>query len=153
MGLNTGRHRLFIGTYTKGKSRGIYSVALDRASGALGAPELAAEAPNPTFLALSPDRRYLYAVCANDGWASSFRVDSDAFRLSKVQQAPAGAGPTPCHITVDSACGIALAANYHLGLAAAIPLNADGTMGTPRVVAHSGRGPHPTRQAQSHVHS
>jgi 6-phosphogluconolactonase len=105
----------FIGTYTKGKSRGIYSATLDLATGQLGLPELAAEAPNPTFLALSPDRRFLYAVCANAGWASSFRVDSDAFRLAAVQQAPAGTGPTPCHISVDATGRIALAANYHLG--------------------------------------
>ena len=153
MGETLGAHRIFIGTYTKGKSRGIYSVTLDRSSGALGAPEVAAEAPNPTFLALSPDSRFLYAVCANSGWASSFKVDTAAFRLSAVQQAPAGTGPTPCHISVDASGRIALAANYHLGLAAAIPLNADGTLGDPRVVAHSGRGPHPTRQTQSHVHS
>lgn len=153
MGENKGRHRLFIGTYTKGKSRGIYSATLDLATGQLGLPELAAEVPNPTFLALSPDRRFLYAVCANAGWASSFRVDSDAFRLAAVQQAPAGTGPTPCHISVDATGRIALAANYHLALAAAIPLNADGTMGEPRVVAHSGKGPHSVRQTKSHIHS
>ncbi len=152
MGELLGLHRLFIGTYTKGKSRGVYSLTLDRTTGALGAPEVAAEAPNPTFLALSPNRRFLYAVCANDGWASSFEIDSSG-RLRPVQQAPAGSGPTPCHISVDATGRIALAANYHLGLAAAIPLEPDGTMGRPRVVAHSGRGPHPTRQTVSHVHS
>jgi 6-phosphogluconolactonase len=152
MGENQGRHRLFIGTYTKGQSRGIYSVALDSATGALGEPEVAAEAPNPTFLALSPSRRFLYAVCANDGWASSFEVGPEA-RLRPVQQAAAGTGPTPCHITVDSTGRMALAANYHLGLAAVIPLGPGGTMGTPRVVAHTGKGPHPTRQTVPHVHS
>ena len=153
MGENLGAHRLFIGTYTKSKSRGIYSLALDRAAGTLGAPSLAAEAPNPTFLALSPDKSFLYAVCGNAGWASSFRVDAGAFSLGAVQQLPAGPGPTPCHIAVDGPGRIALAANYHLGLAAAIPLSADGTMGTPRVVAHKGKGPHPERQTTSHVHS
>jgi 6-phosphogluconolactonase len=153
MGENKGRHRLFIGTYTKGKSRGIYSAALDTATGALDAPTVAAEAPNPTFLALSPDRRHLYAVCANEGWASSFRVEPDGARLSAVHQKPAGTGPTPCHISVDATGTVALAANYHLGLAAAIPLGPNGAMGTPRVVTHRGTGPHPTRQTQSHVHS
>jgi 6-phosphogluconolactonase len=152
MGEDTGRHRLYIGTYTKGKSRGIYTVALDGETGALGPPEVAAEAPNPTFLALSPDRRFLYAVCAGEGWASSFRV-GPAGRLSPVQQLPADSSPTPCHISVDTTGTLALAANYHLGLAAAIPLSSDGGMGKPRVVAHSGKGPHPTRQTVSHVHS
>jgi 6-phosphogluconolactonase len=40
-----------------------------------------------------------------------------------------------------------------LGKAAAIPLNADGTFGVPRVVTHTGHGPNPTAQASSHVHS
>ena len=153
MGAGTGRHRLFVGTYTRGASRGIYSVVLDAATGELGAPELAAEAPNPTFLALSPGRDLLYAVCAGPAWASSFRIDPASPRLAPVQQRPPGDGPTPCHIAVDGGGRIALAANYHLGLAAAIPLNPDGTLGTPRVVAHTGRGPHPTRQTASHVHS
>jgi 6-phosphogluconolactonase len=146
-------HRFFVGTYTKGSSRGIYTATLDASSGAISAPELAAEAPNPTFIALSPDRAHLYAVCAGPGWASSFRVDRDSGRLAPVQQVAADKSPTPCHIAVNRAGTVALAANYHLGLAAAIPLAADGTMGVPRVVAHSGRGPHPTRQTQPHVHS
>jgi 6-phosphogluconolactonase len=152
MGENMGRHRLFFGTYTKGGSRGIYTAVLDRSTGMLGELALAADAPNPTFIALSPDRSLLYAVCGNDGWASSFRVGA-AGLLTPIQQAPAGPGPTPCHISVDQTGSIALAANYHLGQAAAIPLHPDGTMGTPRVVAHGGKGPHPTRQSTAHIHS
>jgi 6-phosphogluconolactonase len=153
MRARTGRHRIFVGTYTRGASRGIYSVTLDAATGELGAPELAAEAPNPTFLALSPGRDLLYAVCAGPAWASSFRIDPASPRLTAVQQPAPGDGPTPCHVAVDRAGRIALAANYHMGLAAAIPLNADGTLGEPRVVAHNGKGPHPFRQTSSHVHS
>jgi 6-phosphogluconolactonase len=153
MGENLGRHRLFIGTYTKSTSRGIYALTLDSSTGALGRPELAAAAPNPTFLALAPDRRVLYAVCANEGWASSFRVEAASLRLSPLEQNPPGKGPTPCHIGVDATGAIALAANYHLALAAAIPLGPDGKMGAPRVVSHTGKGPHPTRQSSAHVHS
>lgn len=154
MGENPGvSHRLFVGTYTRATSRGIYSLTLDGATGSLGEPELAAEAPNPTFLALSPDRRHLYAVCAGPGWVSSFRVDPSSPGLAPVQRSVPDAGPTPCHVAVDAAGRIALAANYHLGQAAAIPLGADGTFGVPRVVSHSGQGPHPDRQAKSHVHS
>jgi 6-phosphogluconolactonase len=153
MGEKAGLRRLFVGTYTKGASRGIYSVTLDARTGVLGAPELAAQAPNPTFLALSPGREFLYAVCAGPAWASSFRVDPAAGRLDPVQQEAPGAGPTPCHIAVDRSGRFALAANYHLGLAAAIPLGAGGTLGPPRVVAHTGKGPHPSRQTTAHVHS
>jgi 6-phosphogluconolactonase len=150
---NFDHHRIFVGTYTKGTSRGIYSAALDGTNGALGEPVLAAEAPNPSFLALSPDRRLLYAVCAGPGWASSFRIAPGEAGLTPVHQGIAGTGPTPCHIAVDATGRVAIAANYHLGLAAAIPLGSDGSLGTPHVVAHRGKGPHPTRQETSHVHS
>ena len=149
----SGRHRFFVGTYTRGASRGVYSVELDPESGALSEPRLAADAPNPTFVALSPDGAFLYAVCACDGWLSSFRVDPSTLALAPVQQVPADARPTPCHVSVNAAGTVAVAANYHLGLAAAIPLGPGGSLGAPRVVAHSGRGPHPTRQASPHVHS
>ncbi len=148
-----GSHRLFVGTYTKGASRGIYSVTLDAETGELGTPELAAPAPNPTFLALSPGREYLYAVCAGPAWLSSFRIDPASHRITAVRQAPPDNGPTPCFVAVDRTGRVALAANYHLGLAAAIPLGLDGTLGEPRVVAHSGKGPHPTRQSSPHPHS
>ena len=154
MGENPGGAlRLFIGTYTKGTSRGIYSVVMDRATGALGAPELSTEAPNPTFLALSPDRKLLYAVCAGPAWLSSYRVDAGSPGLSPVQLSKADASPTPCHVAVNGSGRIALAANYHLGQAAAIALNPDGTFGPPQVVTHTGHGPNPTAQTKPHVHS
>ena len=153
MGAQGGLHRLFIGTYTRGDSRGIYAVALAGATGEWGAPELAAESPNPTFLALSPGREFLYAVRAGPGWASSFRVDPGSGRLAPAHRPPPGEGPTPCHIAVDPRGRIGVAANYHAGLAAAFPLGADGSVGPARVVAHQGRGPHPTRQTSPHVHS
>jgi 6-phosphogluconolactonase len=146
-------YRMFIGTYTKAASKGIYAVSLDAATGILSEPTLAAEAPNPTYIALSPEKAILYAVRADAGWASSFRVSGDRKTLAPVQQGELGTGPTPCHVSVDSAGVIALAANYHLGMAAAIPLGGDGTLGKPRVVAHEGKGPHPSRQTTSHVHS
>jgi 6-phosphogluconolactonase len=146
-------HRMFIGTYTKAASKGIYAVSLDAATGSLSEPALAAEAPNPTYIALSPDKAYLYAVRADAGWASSFKVSPDKRALASIQEGQLSTGPTPCHISVDATGAIALAANYHLGMAAAIPLEGNGAMGKPRVVAHDGKGPHPTRQTTSHVHS
>jgi 6-phosphogluconolactonase len=145
--------RFFIGTYTRGTSRGIYASSLDTASGALAAPVLAAEAPNPTFLAASPARDVLYAVCSGDQWASSFAVDPASPALRPLRLARPGDGPTPCHISVDPAGTSAVAANYHLGLAAALDLGPGGAVGPAAVVTHTGRGPHPKRQDRAHVHS
>jgi 6-phosphogluconolactonase len=147
------RHRFLIGTYTKAGSQGIYACDIDAGTGELGGPALAAAAPNPTFLALSPDQGLVYAVCAGPSWASSFRIDRATGTLVPVQLGGPISGPTPCHIAVDATGTVAVAANYHLALAAAIPTGRNGALGAPRVVAHTGRGSHPTRQDSAHVHS
>ena len=58
--------RVYVGTYTGGtgdeKSQGIYLLDLDLRSGKLGTPRLAGEATNPSFLAIHPNRKFLYAV-------------------------------------------------------------------------------------------
>src|SRR5262245_44548875 len=53
---------VYFGTYTGPKSKGIYMAKLDVDTGALSAPQLAAEIPSPSFLAIHPSGRYLYAV-------------------------------------------------------------------------------------------
>ena len=54
--------RVYFGTYTGAKSKGIYVSQFDPATGKLTAPELAAETKSPSFLAVHPNRRFLYAV-------------------------------------------------------------------------------------------
>ena len=53
---------VYFGTYTGGKSKGIYVARFNPANGKLGAPELAAETVSPSFLAVDPGRRFLYAA-------------------------------------------------------------------------------------------
>src|SRR6266550_2268351 len=55
----------FIGTYTGARSKGIYSFRLD-SSGAMSSPTLVAETPNPTFLSVHPNQRFLYAANETD---------------------------------------------------------------------------------------
>src|SRR5512142_3003628 len=53
---------VYFGTYTGQKSQGIYVSRLDLATGQLSAPELAAAVASPSFVAIHPNRRFLYAV-------------------------------------------------------------------------------------------
>ena len=57
---------VYVGTYTRGESRGIYRFALDPVSGEASVPVLAAASENPSFLALHPGGRFLYAVNETD---------------------------------------------------------------------------------------
>src|SRR5690242_102507 len=57
-----GKWWVYVGTYTQKGSKGIYRFDYDPTSGKLTGRALAAEASNPSFLAVSPDHRFLYAV-------------------------------------------------------------------------------------------
>ena len=151
-----GSHLIFLGTYSRsGASRGIYAVRLDRDTGRLGAPWLAAEASDPGWLELSPDRGLLHAIHASPAQAVTYRVDAATGTLAPLGgPLPASGGmAAPCHLALDLTGRVLLAANYHEGLVASIPVRPDGSLGTPALVRHHGRGVHPSRQEKPHVHS
>ncbi|MBI5770637.1 MAG: lactonase family protein [Verrucomicrobia bacterium] len=146
-------HLIFLGTYTRTTSRGIYAVRFDSDTGKLGEPFLVAESPNPGWLALSPDKKFLYAIHESPAQAVGFAVDAASGKLTPL---PAEKSPTanaPSHLAVDATGRVLLAANYREGRAEAVPLRADGTLGQPVLVQHSGTGPNKARQEKSHVHS
>src|SRR5256885_1021712 len=70
------KYRVYFGTYSGGKSKGIYRAELDLKTGKLTGVELAAETANPSFLAVHPSLKYLYAVGeggGKEGTVSAFR--------------------------------------------------------------------------------
>jgi 6-phosphogluconolactonase len=146
-------HLIFLGTYTRTTSRGIYAVRLDAATGTLGEVTLVAETPNPGWLAFSPDKRFLYAIHESQAQAVGFAVDAAHAKLTPLPAEKTPAANAPSHLAVDATGRVLLAANYREGRAEAIPIRADGTLGTPTFIQHSGSGPNAARQEKSHVHS
>lgn len=144
---------IFIGTYTRTTSRGIYAVRLDPATGALTPPVLVAPTPNPSFLAFAPDQKTLYAVSESDAMAAAFATDLARGTLQPLQSPQASGGSAPCHLVVDATQRTLLVANYHTGVIAAIPLRPDGTLGPPNLIPHAGHSVDPVRQTSPHVHS
>lgn len=148
-------HLIYLGTYTRTTSKGIYAVRLDDETGALSAPELVAEATNPAWVTLSPDKKTLYTIHGSKAQAIGFSVDAATGKLTPLPL-PAGAATTanpPSHLAVDATSRVLLAANYADGFVAAIPIRADRTLGEPNLVQHSGSGPNKERQDKPHVHS
>jgi 6-phosphogluconolactonase len=152
-------HLIFVGTYTRtGDSKGIYAVRLDAESGALTRPELAAEAVDPAWITLSPDKKFVYAIHRSASQALGFKVEPGHTRLTPLVRDDVTVAGTstvspPSHLAVDATGRVLLAANYHDGFVASVPIRADGTLGPANVIKHEGKGPHPTRQDKSHVHS
>ena len=148
---------------TKKGSRGIYTVRLDAASGALSAPTLVAETPDPAWLTLSPDKKFLYALYPSASQAIGYSVTVTPERTtltplaitasSHVPPAPAPAAQPPSHLAVDATGRTLLAANYRDGFVAASPLGPDGTLSPPTLTWHSGQGTDPQRQNAPHPHS
>jgi len=150
---------VYIGTYTGARSKGVYVARFDSASGKAGPPELAAEAPNPSFLALHPNQKFLYA--ANEvgdfsgkksGAVSAFLIDSHTGRLTALNQQPSG-GDGPCHLAVDRTGKSVLVANYGGGSVEALPIKPDGSLDTPTTfIQHHGSSVDRQRQEGPHAH-
>jgi 6-phosphogluconolactonase len=155
-----GKLWVFIGTYTDGKSKGIYRFALDTTSGALSEGELAAEAVNPSFLAVHPSLRFLYAVNEvgdfggrHSGGVTAFGLDPIAGKLTRLNSQPSG-GVDPCHLVVDRAGKHVLVANYGGGNASVLPIGDDGRLGDATAfVQHKGSSVNRQRQEAPHAHS
>lgn len=116
---------VYIGTYTGEKISGIYIARLDLTTGELSAPQLAVEVKSPSFLAVHPNRKFLYSVNEISdlngkptGGVSEFALDSATGQLKLLnQQSSQGAGP--CHLVVDGSGQAVLVANYGGGSIAA----------------------------------
>jgi 6-phosphogluconolactonase len=144
---------VYFGTYTDTTSKGIYVSRLNRDTGALSTPELAAESRNPSFLAASRDGRFLYAVNeVEKGAASAFAIDKQSSRLTPLNQQPTG-GADPAHLSIDRDGRTVLVANYTGGSVAAFPIGPDGRLGAlTSFVQHTGHSVNPDRQTSPHAH-
>jgi 6-phosphogluconolactonase len=160
LGAESGKVRVYVGTYTSGESKGIYRFQLDLATGALTPEGEPAPAVNPSFLALHPGGRYLYAVnetgesrADKSGGVSAFSIDAATGGLTLLNQQPSG-GPAPCHLWVDKEGRYLLVANYWDGSVSVLPIGADGRLGAATArVQHQGKSVNAERQEGPHAHS
>ncbi|MBI1902487.1 MAG: lactonase family protein [Planctomycetia bacterium] len=151
--------RVYLGTYTGAKSKGIYLAELDVKTGALSPAVVAAEVASPSFLAIHPTQKFLYAVNEiteggkKRGGVTAFAVDAASGKLKMLNQQPSG-GDGPCHIVVDKAGKNALIANYGGGSCGVLPILEDGKLGPMSSLRqHEGSGAIPARQQGPHAHS
>lgn len=148
---------IYTGSYTQpgnSNSQGIHIYCLDPSSGTLEFVEAAASGPNPSFMALHPNGRFLFA--ANElaeGLVSSFAVDPGSGRLSFLNRQPVH-GSAPCYLTCDPTGAWLLAANYGDGSLSVLPVHVDGSLGSlAQRVQHYGLGSDPQRQEGPHAHA
>jgi 6-phosphogluconolactonase len=158
--LRAADYLVYFGTYTRGESKGIYVAHFDGASGRLGAVELAAETPSPSFLAIHPNQRFLYAVSElyqtggpKGGAVSAFAIDRASGKLTFLNKVSSRGGG-PCHLAIDKTGKFIAVANYGTGSAAVMPIQEDGRLGEASgFQQHSGSSVDPKRQQGPHAHS
>ena len=151
---------VYVGTYTASKpgvehrKDGIYTYWFDQSTGKLEFASAAESGDNPSFLAFSPDRRFLFSVNEKqDGGVSAFSIDQMSGALTRLNGQPTN-GADPCYLAVDPAGRWLLTSNYSGGSLTVHPIQADGRLGPiADFVQHEGTGPNTARQEKAHAHS
>lgn len=153
------KYLVYVGTYTGPHSKGIYAYRFDAAAGKLDSIGLAAEMVRPSFLAVHPNLRFLYAVSelGNDGRVNgsvtAFAIDRKSGVLTALNTVSSGGGGS-CHLVVDKTGGNLLVANYGSGSVACFRLTQDGRIGErTALIQHGGSGPDAGRQRGPHAHA
>ncbi|MBD8067918.1 lactonase family protein [Bacillus sp. PS06] len=143
----------YVGTYTKEESKGVYQFTLDTDDKVIKEVKLAAELDNPTYVTVSHNNKYLYAVAkeGDKGGVTALSINPESGELSKLNS-QALAGSPPCHVSINHDNSLVLTANYHTTVIASYLTNEDGSLNpAASVVEHAGSGPH-ERQEKPHMH-
>jgi 6-phosphogluconolactonase len=128
---------VFIGTYTKnmgwvnGKAKGIYTCRMNNLTGELTVIDSTTDIQNPSFLTISPDKKFLYAVAENGGDALArfgsvvaYKILPN-YKLLKINEI-ASYGAAPCYISMDKKGKFVFVANYSTGNVVSYSVKQDG---------------------------
>ena len=146
----------FVGTYTnKTDSKGIYAFDFDSATGMLTQKGVAAETPDPSWVAVHPNSKFVYATneAGKRSTITAFSLDANTGKLTQLNQVPAQ-GEDPCHLSFDKTGKYLFVANYSSGTVAVFPVLSDGKLGEPTATVKDAGplGPNKERQEAPHAH-
>ena len=148
---------LLVGTYTRGKSTGMYVYDFNSKAGSAKIVD-SVQTPNPSYAAVAPNQKFVYAVSETQrgnysGKVRSFSFDKKTGKLNFINER-ASVGDNPCYVIVDKTGRWVIVGNYTSGTLAVLPVNKDGSIGEPvSNYRHWGKGVNNQRQEAPHVHS
>jgi 6-phosphogluconolactonase len=148
---------LLVGTYTTGKSKGIYVYRFNSSTGDFDSVSMI-KTNNPSFLDISPDQKFVYAVheiaaAGNGGEIAAFSFNKQNGELTFINQQLSG-GDHPCYVAVDKTGRWVAAANYTSGSLAVLPVNKTGGLDSAvAIIQHTGSSVNTERQKGPHTHS
>ncbi|MDP3643569.1 MAG: lactonase family protein [Bacteroidota bacterium] len=158
-GVDAKKHILYVGTYTKGMADGIFVYSFNDRNGKLVDLKMPAVSNNPSFLTISGDKKYLYAVGEiadpdkdHSGGVSAFRIEENG-KLSFLNHVQTH-GANPCHVCLSPDGKKLVASNYTGGNLSLFNVLPDGRLtALMQKIQHIGSGPFPGRQTEPHAHS
>ncbi len=148
---------MYVGTYTQTDSKGIYVYRFNANTGRATLLSSTDSAVNPSYLAISPNRKFLFSVNethgANPGSVSSYAINANTGRLKFLNQQPSG-GDDPCYVAVHKNNGWIAVGNYSGGNASILKVGSNGLLKPyTQLMQDTGKGSDPKRQEKPHVHS
>ncbi len=150
---------VFISAFASGEKGAIHAFSFDENTGELALLERTTEVENPFFLALSPNRKFLYSIHAKafggkeDEEIAAFALDGRGGKLRFLNRQPAR-GSASCYLDVDATGKTVVVANYSSGSVASLPVKADGSLAeSVSFFQHKGSGTDPKRQPGPRAHS
>ena len=150
-------YRIYVGTYTaKGsKTEGVGLLTFDDVTGVLKSGGTAAVSDSPSFVTVSSDGKFVYAVNEGPSAATAFAVDGATGKLKQLSQVPVGekGAQGPCHLCLVESDGILVTANYGGGSVSTFAVGEDGGLESRTgFIQHVGSGPDKGRQESPHAH-
>jgi 6-phosphogluconolactonase len=150
---------VFASSFTAGNQGSIHAYKLDLKQGSLTLVNRTIGVSNPFFLALSPDRKFMYSIHAEKfggkepEHVAAFEVMGRTGQLRPLNR-QSSRGTASCYLHVDATGKTVVVANYSSGNIASLPVNADGSLGeSASFIQHTGSSVDPKRQMEPHAHS
>jgi 6-phosphogluconolactonase len=149
---------VFVTAFAPGDKGGIHAYTFDATAGKLTPLRRTEGVENPFFLALSPDKKYLYSIHArqfggkDNEQVAAYEITGRTGELKFLNRQSAE-GTAACYLDVDKTGKAVLVANYSSGSVASLPVRADGSLGgKASFFKHTGSSVNPQRQKEPHAH-
>lgn len=141
------QEKILLGTYTRRKSKGIYSIVLDTKKEDLTDLTLMTEETSPTYLSESRDG-YIYSVTSVDDKGGTAAYDRNFNLVNTVVKD----GAPVCYTAVDETRGLVYGANYHEGEVNVYKILKDGSLEAADTIVHDEPTGSHENQDSAHAH-
>jgi len=150
---------IYVSAFAAGEKGAIHAFRFDSETGTLKPQHRTTDVQHPFFLAISPDSRFLYSIDTEkfggteDEFVAAYAIKGRSGKLERLNQQSAK-GTASCYLDIDSTGKTVVLANYSTGNVAALPVQADGSLGAATAfVQHEGSSVDPKRQKAPYAHS